>query len=159
MHSFLPVFEALEKAGVRYVTVGGVAVILHGYPRLTADIDLVLDLEPSNVRKAIRALLDLGFKPRAPVDAMDFADPEKRRAWVEEKGLMVFTLYQAVAGPPVEVDLFAVAPRDFEDLWNHHEDRLAEGVTIAIVDKATLIDLKAEVGRPQDLEDISRLRS
>ena len=38
------IFQALEQAGARYLTVGGVAVVLHGTPRFTADLDLVLDL-------------------------------------------------------------------------------------------------------------------
>jgi hypothetical protein len=39
---FEQIFEALGQAGVRYVVVGGVAVVLHGHPRLTADRDLVV---------------------------------------------------------------------------------------------------------------------
>jgi len=41
---FAPVFEALNGARVRYVVVGGVAVVLHGHARLTTDLDLVVDL-------------------------------------------------------------------------------------------------------------------
>lgn len=37
---FRSVFAALERGGVRYVTVGGLATVLHGVDRLTADIDL-----------------------------------------------------------------------------------------------------------------------
>ena len=43
VNPFEPVFRALNDAGVRYVIVGGFATVLHGHPRLTADIDLVLD--------------------------------------------------------------------------------------------------------------------
>jgi hypothetical protein len=41
---FRPVFEALDAARVRYVVVGGLAVVLHGHARLTADLDLMIDL-------------------------------------------------------------------------------------------------------------------
>lgn len=48
--------RALEEAGVQYVTVGGVAVILHGYGRLTGDVDALIALDPENTIKAMRAL-------------------------------------------------------------------------------------------------------
>lgn len=50
MALFEPVLAALDAAEVRYVVVGGVAVVLHGHPRLTADLDLVIDLaaEPAS---------------------------------------------------------------------------------------------------------------
>ena len=48
---FLRVLQALEVAGVRYVLVGGLAVLLHGIDRLTADIDLVVDLAPEQARR------------------------------------------------------------------------------------------------------------
>jgi predicted nucleotidyltransferase len=41
---FEPLFKALNDAGIRYVVVGGLAVVLHGHARLTADVDLVVDL-------------------------------------------------------------------------------------------------------------------
>lgn len=68
MHGRLErVLGALERAGVRYLVVGGVAVVLHGYLRTTADLDLVVGLEPENVRRAVGAFRDLGFEPRVPV--------------------------------------------------------------------------------------------
>jgi uncharacterized protein (DUF1330 family) len=63
------VLAALERAGVRYLVVGGVAVVLHGFLRTTADLDLVIQLDPANVRRALDALTDLGYQPRAPVPA------------------------------------------------------------------------------------------
>src|SRR5437016_2058343 len=101
---------------VRYVVVGGVAVVLHGHPRLTADIDLVVDLDPDEARKAVDALGALGLKPRAPVDPRGFADPDVRRAWVEEKGMTVFTM-QDPSDPRRTVDLFVEAPVGFGGLW------------------------------------------
>ncbi|MDQ3031572.1 MAG: hypothetical protein M3Y87_04085 [Myxococcota bacterium] len=55
MSSFEPIFRAPDEAGARYVVVGGLAVVLHGYARLTADIDLVVDLAPGEAIKAIAA--------------------------------------------------------------------------------------------------------
>ena len=46
------IFAALDASDARYLVVGGVAVVLHGHPRLTADLDLVIALDPANVRAA-----------------------------------------------------------------------------------------------------------
>lgn len=58
MSLYVPVFEALDGLQVRYVVVGGLATVLHGYGRLTADIDLIIDLEPEEVGKGIDAISD-----------------------------------------------------------------------------------------------------
>ena len=48
MSFFEDFFSALNVEGVRYIVVGGMAVVLHGHPRMTADIDLIVDLsEPT----------------------------------------------------------------------------------------------------------------
>jgi hypothetical protein len=73
------VLRALQDGGVRYVLVGGTAVVLHGVPRTTADPDIVIDLEPSNVRRLIEVVMGLGFRPRPPVSAEALADSEQRR--------------------------------------------------------------------------------
>jgi hypothetical protein len=71
--------KVLNADGVRYVVVGGVAVVLHGHPRMTADIDLVVDLHPSEAKRAIRSLTGMGLRPRVPVEPEAFADPERRQ--------------------------------------------------------------------------------
>ncbi|MBI4637248.1 MAG: hypothetical protein HY727_12940 [Candidatus Rokubacteria bacterium] len=53
MPLFEPLLDALNRAAVRYVVVGWFATVLHGYARLTADIDLVVDLAPDEARKAV----------------------------------------------------------------------------------------------------------
>jgi hypothetical protein len=74
MSLFEPIFAALENGAIRYVVVGGMATVLHGYARLTADVDIIVDQQPDEALKAIRALTALGFVPRAPVSAEDYAN-------------------------------------------------------------------------------------
>ena len=57
------VFERLEAEGVRYVAVGGVAVVLHGHERPVKDLDIVVDPAPAEARRATAALMSLGFVP------------------------------------------------------------------------------------------------
>jgi len=140
------------------VVVGGLAAVLHGYPRLTADIDLILDLEPSPARRAMDTFTRLGFRPRAPVDAAAFADPETRAAWIKEKGMRVFSLWDP-AQPLREVDIFVEHPIPFEQLWSRAEAISLATTTVRVASIPHLIELKRLAGRPQDLQDIKALEA
>jgi hypothetical protein len=156
MALFEPIFAALDAAGVRYVVVGGVAVVLHGHARFTADLDIAIDLSPDGTRDAMAALGGLGLRPRLPVSAGDFADPEIRAGWVRERGMQVFSLYDP--GEPLRsVDVFVENPIAFEDLWARSEVVELEGVQTRIASIADLIELKRRADRPQDRTDIDAL--
>lgn len=151
------IFRAFDEADVRYLVVGGVAVVLHGHPRFTADLDLVLDLTPTNTSVAIEVLQSLDYRPRAPVPAEDFAKDEVRRKWREEKGLTVFSLWSP-SYPGTEVDLFVEEPFDFEEAWSRRLDAvLDDGTTVHVVGMNDLRSLKQATGRPKDLDDLEKL--
>ena len=152
------VLAALNAAGVQYLVVGGVAVVLHGHLRTTADLDLVIRLERDNVLRAMRALTALGYRPRAPVPAEAFADQEVRETWVREKGLSVFSLWSSLA-PTLEVDLFATEPFDFGEVHARALQVPLETTVAWVVALPDLIALKRQVRRPRDLEDIEALRA
>ena len=86
------IVRALNGASVRYLIARGLAVVAHGYLRFTADIDLILDLDEDNAKRALAALKALGYCPRAPVEMEEFADAQTRARWVREKKLAVFSL-------------------------------------------------------------------
>jgi predicted nucleotidyltransferase len=149
-------FAQLVDAEVRFVVVGGVAVVLHGYARLTADVDLVIDLEPLNVRRCIETLQARGLRPLAPVSALDFADPIKRADWIENKNLAVFTMRDE-RNPLITVDLFAREPIPFDDLWSRATVFQLAGRAIRVASIPDLIAMKRAVGRAEDLNDIDKL--
>ena len=68
---------ALNHANVRYLVVGGLAVVAHGYVRFTADIDLILDLDAANVSQAIAAMTAFSlFSADHPATELDlFVEP------------------------------------------------------------------------------------
>ncbi len=55
------VFESLQRHDVRYVVIGGIAAILHGVPRATFDLDILIDPTPENATGLLAALLDAGL--------------------------------------------------------------------------------------------------
>ena len=152
------VLEALNAADVRYLVVGGVAVVLHGHLRTTADLDLIVQLERDNVLRAMRALTDLGYRPRAPVPAEAFADEEVRESWVRDKGLTVFSLWSSRA-PTLEVDLFVKEPLPFGEVYARALKVPLENTFAWVVSLADLIALKSQARRAQDLEDIEALKA
>ena len=140
------IFFALHQSEARYLVVGGVAVVLHGHPRFTADLDLVLSFEPADVKSALDALQTLGYRPRAPVSAAQFADPAMRRTWIEEKGLTVFSLWSPEL-PMTEIDLFVEEPFSFDAAYARAlRADLGFGV-VPVASIADLIDLKTRAGR------------
>jgi hypothetical protein len=152
---FAPVFAALNRSGVRYVVVGGVATILQGYVRGTTDVDVVLDLTAPNVARAIEELEKTGYRPRVPVRAADFADAAVRDRWMQEKGMVVFSMYSDTN--PVVVDLFVRTPVEFDELYRRSEVKPVEGGDIRVASLDDLIRLKRDAGRPQDLVDVAEL--
>jgi len=153
-----PLFETLNRAGVRYVLVGGVATVLHGFARLTADVDLVVDLTPAEARKAIDALVGLGLRPRPPVDPVAFADADVRESWVRDRGMRVFSLWDP-SQPMREVDLFVEHPIDFEELFARAEIVSLDTTTVRVASIPDLIALKRLANRPQDVADIEALEA
>lgn len=158
MSIFEPVLARLNEEGGRYVIVGGLAVVLHGHPRLTVDLDLVVDLEAEAARRTITALVALGLRPLAPVDPFEFADAGTRRRWIDEKGMRVFSLYDP-AQPLRTVDLFVESPLDFETLWNDSGTVSLRSTTVRVASIPHLIELKRLAGRTRDREDIEQLEA
>lgn len=150
------VLTALQAAGVRFVLVGGLAVILHGVPRSTADLDLAVELSPENLLRLVQVLARLGFRPRAPVPAEQLADAERRREWIEDKGMIAFTFVRAGRALD-EVDVLIDSPIDYERLARGAESLEAEGLTLAIASVNDLIEMKRASGRAHDLADIHAL--
>src|SRR5688572_27384868 len=63
---FLDLLRALDRNGVEFVVVGGVAAILEGVPMYTVDLDVVYQVEPANVERLLAALVELEAIYRDP---------------------------------------------------------------------------------------------
>jgi hypothetical protein len=150
--------RALDAAGVPFIVVGGLAVVAHGFGRQTQDIDIVIRLQPESVRNAFGALETLGYRPLIPVTADGFSNPEQRARWIKEKGMTVLS-FHSERHRETPVDIFVIEPFDFEEEYPLAlVEQLAEGVPVRILRLHSLLRLKQEAGRPQDLADIAELR-
>ncbi|MDI1251370.1 MAG: hypothetical protein PSV13_21090 [Lacunisphaera sp.] len=152
------VVEALNRAEVRYLIVGGLAVNAHGFVRYTNDLDLVIGLDPDNIRRGLDVLASIGYRPRIPVTSTQFADAGLRERWRVEKGMVVLNLWsdQQRESP---IDVFVQEPFDFtQELATAQRIPLGEGLDAPFVSLSTLLRMKQTAGRPQDLQDIAELK-
>lgn len=154
---FQTIFKELNRLGVDYLVVGGLAVNFHGVPRMTYDIDLMILLEPENILKLVTKLTQWGYKPKVPIDPKDLADEKTRNSWVREKGMKALNFYSETL-PIGEIDILIETPIPYEELKSRaikvelQEERIP---TVSIHD---LIELKLRAGRKQDLADVDHLR-
>jgi hypothetical protein len=158
LESLRAVVAALNQADVRFIVVDGLAVVAHGYGRHTADLDLVIRLNPDTIRRAFQALAGLGYVPRVPVTADGFADPKQRARWITEKRMTVLAFHseQHRENP---VDLFVTEPFPFDREYDQALiEEIAPGVSTRILRLHALLQMKRSAGRPQDLADIAELQ-
>jgi hypothetical protein len=156
--SVVGIARVFQETRVRYLIVGGLAVIAHGYVRFTSDVDIVLDMEPDNLRRAVSALGRLGYRPRAPVPLESFADAATRESWIRDRHMLVFSLWNPQS-PATEVDLFVASPFDFSRAYAAAVRRVLEpGVEATFVGLDDLLELKAKAGREVDKDDIIKLK-
>jgi len=152
------VFNALNQANIHYLVAGGIAVNIHGYQRMTADLDLVIQLNSSNIINAMNCLNELGYQPLVPVTAADFADPEKRKNWIETKHMQVLSL-QSQEFSETTIDIFVTEPFNFDEAYKSATTAdLAPDINFRLVNIPTLIKMKQESGRAKDLDDIEHLQ-
>jgi predicted nucleotidyltransferase len=153
------VADVLNRRGARYLLVGGLAVVAHGYLRTTQDIDIILDLDdPGNVRTALEGLRELRYQSVLPVPLEDFVDPARREEWARTKDAKVFRL-SSPEHPSTPVDLFVELPFPFAPAYARAmtETLGPGGIRATFVGLEDLIAMKRQAGRPQDLADIAQL--
>lgn len=156
--SFEALVATLENAGVRYLVAGGLAVNAYGYLRFTHDVDLVIQLNPGNIIPAFRALASLGYQPRVPVTAEQFADESQRRQWIAEKGMTVLN-FHSDRHRETPLDVFVTEPFDFDGEYEAApKQEIAQGLFVRFVSIPTLIAMKEVANRPIDADDIHHLR-
>lgn len=147
MTGFGRILDDLNGAGVRYVLIGGIALIRHGVVRATRDVDAVFDPEPENVER-IRALIDRWRATRPDGSAV----PDNSIAGDR-------TIHLATQHGDLDLLSEKSAGVGFEDLRVRADIRRVDGVEAPICSLADLVKLKRSAGRERDLVDLADLEA
>jgi hypothetical protein len=138
----MALLSELERQGVPYAVAGALALAIHGVPRATTDIDLLVRRD--DVEATLEVASARGFGVRAL--PMRFADGLEVRRSSKIDGAGMLTL-----------DLLLVN-ENLEPVWASRERVATERGSVWVVSRQGLIEMKAWAGREQDLADIRRLR-
>ncbi len=154
---FLDLLKRIEAAKIRHLIVGGIAVNLHGVIRPTKDLDLVVYLERKNLTRFLGLMTRLGYLPKVPVKAAEFADAKKREEWIKTKNMIVFSFYNKQDLMKV-IDVFVRHPLPFEPMYKRRELIPVGPIKLPVIGIPDLIKLKQKAGRLQDRSDIRALQ-
>lgn len=134
--------ELLNSKEVKYVIVGGHAVVFHGYPRLTVDVDFFVECSAENARRLEEVMHDFGFSSLG-LTAKDFLEPGQ-----------VVQLGRA----PNRIDLLtSLSGVTFEEAWQTKVAAKFGDLSVFILGRESLVKNKKATGRPQDLADLDNI--
>ena len=144
--SFEKLLVLLAEAQVKFIVVGGVAVSMQGYVRLTEDVDLLLDDAPVNLERLLSVLAHYGEGFARELSLDDFTDEEGAIRIVEEVESCQMDLFTVMSGLRYadiirDADLFPI-----------------QGEAIAFASKFSLIAWKAKSVRQKDRLDAMALQ-
>jgi tRNA nucleotidyltransferase/poly(A) polymerase len=135
------VFRLFQQNEVKYVVIGGVASMLHGVPRVTFDLDILIEATAENVQRLLKALENAGFGTATLTNPKDVLSNE----------ITVFD-------DRVRIDVQTSTPGiSFQDAWNRRKTVTYNGQKFFILSKEDLIKSKRACGRDVDKEDVRLL--
>lgn len=143
---FAEMLSALSEAGAEHVVVGGYAVGVHGEPRATKDIDILVRPSPANARRVMDALVRFGA-PRLDLTIEDLCTSG-----------MVFQ----IGVPPRRIDILtAIEAVGFDEAWASRVEVAVKGLAspVPFLGREALLRNKKAVGRPQDLADVAKIEA
>jgi predicted nucleotidyltransferase len=140
---FKELLRLLHSNHAKYLIVGGFAVIYHGYPRTTADIDIWLPQDSLNAERVISALRQHGFSDHA-LDLVPFAAPDQ---------------IVRIGVAPLRVEFFTTIPGvEFQRCFARRSTHVIDGIPVSILGLEDLRISKQASGRLKDLNDLEHLR-
>ena len=132
------VFASFHSHDVRYVVIGGIAAVLHGVPRATFDLDILIEATAPNAERLLQALRQAGFGTADLVDA---------------QGILANEI--TVFNDRVRIDVQTSTPGlTFQDAWSRRETMDYQGQKFYVASRQDLMASKRAAGRPRDLEDV-----
>ncbi|MEZ4754674.1 MAG: DUF6036 family nucleotidyltransferase [Bdellovibrionota bacterium] len=143
--------EALRQEKVAFALVGGFAVSLHGAPRGTLDVDIVLEHTEKNFEACEKALVELGLASKLPVNASEVF--KFKDEYINNRNLIAWSFVNS--NNPLElVDIVLT-----QDLKNVSIKKIKiQDTQVPLISLKDLISMKETTGRPQDIEDVKILK-
>ena len=140
---FRELLSLFEKYKIRYLVVGGYAVMKYSEPRFTKDLDLWIATDRNNAYSVYAALKEFG----APLENLTSNDFTKQ------------DYFYQIGMPPLRVDIMMYIPGvEFEEAWKNRETVELNNLMISFISRSDLIRSKEASGRPQDIIDIDKLK-
>jgi hypothetical protein len=146
------IMERLVSAGVDFVVIGGIAVLLHGYPRTTRDLDIVFAHDAGNLEALGRVLADLDARLRGVEAGVPFV-PDRRTL----QGIELLTLETSAGW--FDIHRLPRGVKDYTTLRGNAERVSLDDFSVLIASLDDLIAMKEAAGRPQDRVDIAALEA
>lgn len=142
---FIDFIDALNISNVKYLLVGGYAVILHGYIRTTGDMDIWVQPTKENYQHLSEAFYHFGM-PTFDMTLQKFLLTEQYD---------VFTFGR----PPISIDILTkVKGISFVEAYENAEwFAIDEKISVRFIGLSDLITAKQSAGRPKDLDDLENL--
>jgi hypothetical protein len=141
---FKDLLLACNNEEVKYIVVGGYAVIHHGYNRFTGDLDIWVEQSKDNFQRICKVFKAFGIPPSA-IEEEEFLRHEK-------------DVY-SFGRPPVCFEILtAVKGLSFAEAYSHSAKVVYDEVEINMIDVADLIKAKKASGRYKDLDDIEHIK-
>ena len=147
------VFKTLNQFKVKYLVCGGMAVNIYGIPRMTADIDLLIEFNEKNISDFESALKLLSYQHSIPFPIRNFINKEERMKAISEKNLIAYSYYNSSSGF-MNLDVLLDVPMDFEEMWNKKSTKNFKDTEIYLVSVDHLIAMKKYSNRIQDQNDV-----
>jgi hypothetical protein len=141
----LSILEALDAADTSYALCGGLALAVHGHPRFTKDIDLlIMEQDLARLEAAVR---HLGFDLNSGWLVFGRDTPVEQR---------VYRIVKVEGREHLALDLVMVTPRQ-QPNWDSRQTMVLGERKIVVVSREGLIRMKQATGRTQDKADVERL--
>ncbi len=151
------VLRAFYENNVKYLIAGGIALNLHGVPRATFDLDIIISWEKDNVEKIEKALKDLNFKSIVPLELHELIDAKKRKEIARKKHMFALNFYNE-EDPLEEIDiLIRFYDNNMDQLFERKKIVRIDDFEIYLISLDDLIKLKKKSRRHKDREDIKNL--
>ena len=140
---FRDFIQLCNSYDVRYLVIGGYAVSIHGYPRGTDDLDIIVEGTEENAEKIVAMLKDFGMGSLG----------------LKKEDFLIPGFFTQLGYPPARIDIMnEMDSVPFAEAWLNKKTLSYQGQEMHFIGYNELLKMKAAASRSKDLVDIEMLR-